>query len=232
MRIIVNHVTRMRTDSRICVAGLGLDDLTHVRPVTPASDPLTRRLLRSEGGAFGPGALVDIGDARSGGSAPETEDYWISSRSVRRVEDLDDDTYLHVLDLAAAADIQAAFGPDLEEVRPRKFAVPEHHGIRSLAVVKPRSVELNEAFGNLYATIGDGSLTAKVGVTDVRFHEPDHKTLRSTLVADVRRRIAAGVDVYAMLGLARAMNDDDAGPVHWLMCNGLCLADRAVSDRP
>ena len=52
------------------------------------------------------------------------------------------------------------------------------------------------------------------------------------MVNDVRRRISAGVPLYGMLGLARAVEDAEAGYVHWLMVNGLCLADRPVGDKP
>lgn len=76
------------------------------------------------------------------------------------------------------------------------------------------------------------SLPAELRVTDVRFYETDHKTVKHAFVDDVNRRLAASERVYAMLGLARAMHDDDGGNVHWLMANGLCLADRAVSDVP
>jgi hypothetical protein len=56
--------------------------------------------------------------------------------------------------------------------------------------------------------------------------------VKRDLVNDVNRRLASGVPLYTMLGLARAMADSDGGDVHWLMANGLCLADRAVSDIP
>jgi hypothetical protein len=41
------------TGSRICVAGIDTKTYRHVRPVTPPSDPLTRALLRENGGPFG-----------------------------------------------------------------------------------------------------------------------------------------------------------------------------------
>ena len=128
MRIVVNHVTRM-TGSRICVAGIDTVTYRHVRPVTGPRNPLTRELLRDNGGPFGAGALVDIG-------------------------------------------------------------------------------------------------------TDVRFYTAD-LAIKRDVVKDVNRRLATGTRVYAMLGLARAIRDEAAGQdLHWLMANGLCLADRAVGDLP
>ena len=58
MQIVINHVTRM-DPPRICVAGIEPDRLRHIRPVTPPTDLITRRLLREHDGPFGPGALVD-----------------------------------------------------------------------------------------------------------------------------------------------------------------------------
>jgi hypothetical protein len=68
-------------------------------------------------------------------------------------------------------------------------------------------------------------------VTDARFYEPDHRTVKTDIVKNVSRRVARGAQTYAMLGLAHAIPDDGAD-LHWLQCNGICLADRAVSDVP
>jgi hypothetical protein len=93
MRIIVNHVTRM-TGSRICVAGLDAATLQHIRPVTPATDLITRTLLRENGGPFGAGALVDLGGVVACPNAPETEDHRFATVQARHIEDLSDDVYL------------------------------------------------------------------------------------------------------------------------------------------
>jgi len=49
VQIVVNHLTRMRTQ-RICIAGIDLERGCHVRPVTPKADLLTRDLLTENGG--------------------------------------------------------------------------------------------------------------------------------------------------------------------------------------
>lgn len=231
MQIIVNHVTRMR-GSRICVAGLDKDTLTHVRPTTPRTDLITRKLLRSEGGPFGPGALVDLGRVVSEGQPPEVEDHRFATANAKHVEDLSDELYLAVLDDVGHESIVGTFGGDVREIRPRKFAVPAGHGKLSLSVIEVQNPRLYLDWGNLYIDIDDGAARAKLRVTDVRFYEPDHKTIKSNVVQDVNRRVAAGITTYAMVGLARAMWDDDGGNVHWLQCNGICLADRATSDVP
>ena len=95
--------------------------------------------------------------------------------------------------------------------------------------MKPR---LQIEFDNLFLKLDTSSLTATIRVSDYRFYESDHETIRRDVVNDVRRRISAGVPLYGMLGLARAVEDAEAGYVHWLMVNGLCLADRPVGDKP
>ncbi len=231
MQIIVNHVTRM-SKPRICIAGLDASTFAPIRPTTPSTDLITRTLLRSEGGPFGPGALVDLGEVVPEGAPPEIEDHRFVTTSARHVEDLSDDLYLAALAEVADPTMTAAFGKSIVEVRSRKFAVPAGRGERSLAVLEGASPILLTDFGNLYVIVDDGEIKAKLRVTDVRFYESDHKTLKSDVVKDVGRRLAGGVETYVMLGLARAMWDNDGGSVHWLQCNGICLADRAVSDVP
>jgi hypothetical protein len=218
---------------RICVAGIDPSTLEHVRPTTQKSDLITRAMLRSEGGPFGPGALVDIGYAEPDGQRPEVEDHRFATARARHVRDLSDEHYWNILGSVRHDGVSDAFGPELGEVRPRKFAIPAGQGIRSLAVVEVEAPELYvDSWGKLFLDMADDGLHAKLRVTDARFYEPDHATVRSKLVEDVSRRLRDGVPVYAMLGLARAMNDEDGGSVHWLQCNGLCLADRASSDMP
>ena len=231
MRIILNHVTRMN-HPRICVAGLEQNMLEHVRPTTPKTDLITRDLLRSEGGPFGPGALVDLGHVEPEGQRPEVEDHLFATAQARLVRDLSDEEYLNALESAKHEGIVDAFGPDLLEVRPGKHAIPAGQGVRSLAVIEIEASELYVGWDKLYLDVADNGLQAKLRVTDARFYAPDHKTVQRDVVNDVSRRLRDGVPTYAMVGLARAMHDDDGGDVHWLQCNGLCLADRATSDVP
>jgi hypothetical protein len=231
VRLVVNHVTRM-TGSRICVAGIDTATYKHVRPVTPPSDLLTRALLRENGGPFGAGALVDIGSVVAAPNAPETEDHEFDATCAKRVSDVGEGAYLELLGAIGEADIQAAFGSALVEVRPCKFAVPADRGERSLAVVPVVAPELRTRNDKLYLQLNAPATPADLRVTDVRFYTVD-LTIRRDVVDDVNRRLAAGTRAYAMLGLARAIRDDATGQdLHWLMANGLCLVDRAVGDLP
>ena len=103
-----------------------------------------------------------------------------------------------LLDKVSDDDIPSAFGADLVEVRPRKLAVPAGRGSRSLAVVPLLDPELRIKFGNLYLKLDRPSPPAELRVTDVRFYEADHKTIKRAVVEDVNRRMAARERVYAM----------------------------------
>lgn len=233
MQIVVNHVTRMTSDKRICVAGIDAETFKHVRPVTPRTDLITRELLRENDGPFGPGAIVDLGEVEACPSPPETEDHRFKTAAASHVEDLSDDEYMALLEEMQDGDISSAFGPELIEVRPGKLAVPAGEGSVSLGVVEPVDPRLEISFENLYLTLEGPAGRAKVRVTDVRFYEPDHKTLRRDRIDDVNERIQLGVPIYTMLGLAQALWDiGSRQQLHWLMANGICMADRAVSDVP
>ena len=233
MQIVVNHVTRMATDERICVASIDTETFENIRPTTPRTDLITRKLLRENGGPFGPGAVVEIGKVEARPSPPETEDHLFETAAAEHIEDLTDDEYMALLEEVIDADIPTAFGPELIEVRPGKLAVPAGEGNRSLAVIEPANPTLQIDNDKLYLILDRLSGPAKVRVSDVRFHEPDHVTVRRDRVEDVNDRIESGVPVYTMLGLAQALRDQKAEmDLHWLMANGICLADRAVSDIP
>lgn len=237
MRIVVNHLTRMRAP-RICVAGIEPETLQHVRPTTPAYDPITRRLLREEGGVFGVfgvGSVVDLGTTRPEPTPPESEDHRFQTNRARYVEDLGGAEFVALLEAVAAPNLEEAFGTALQRVR-WKYAVEPGHGDRSLGVVKARrrpKLEIDSRFGNLQLRFDDPDPPTYLRVTDVRFYEPDHTTIRQAVVGDVAKRLRSGIETFLMLGLGRAhqaSNDDRER--HWLQLNGLVLVDRPVGDVP
>jgi hypothetical protein len=70
-------------------------------------------------------------------------------------------------------------------------------------------------------------------VTDVRFFEADHSTLKRDVIDDVGQRLSRGVPVVLMVGLARpfrAAGDDRDR--HWLQVTGVCLEDRPLGAVP
>src|SRR5436853_53964 len=100
MEIVVNHLTRMKAP-RICIAGIEPNSGRHVRPTTPATDPIERKLLAEEGGPFDIGTLVELGDVRANPSQPESEDHLFATAAAVAVRGLDADEYLQLLDQVA-----------------------------------------------------------------------------------------------------------------------------------
>jgi hypothetical protein len=235
MRIVVNHVTRMEAP-RICVAGFEPHALQHVRPTTPPADPITRKLLREEGGPFGMGAVVELGGVASTPSPPEVEDHRFKTANARHVEDLADDEFLALLDKMSSSNLADAFGPALERVGHWKLATECGAGDGSLAVIAAKKrpiLAVDPRFGRLQLRFAEVEPWAYVPVNDVRFYESDHHTIRESAVEDLKRRLRKGVGAYLMFGLTRAYeapNDDRER--HWLQLNGICLTDRAVGEAP
>lgn len=233
MRIVVNHLTRM-TAPRICVAGIDPETGRHVRPTTTSSDPIERSLLDEYGGPFGVGTLVELGNARPNPSRPESEDHLFSTAAATAVRQLEADEYLELLDGVAEDDLGSIFGPDLER-RGRSFAIEEGNGTVSLGVVRVQQTpELEiDSYGKLRLKLNDVEEPAHLGVTDIRFVEADHSTLKRDAIQGVQRRIQRGVDLFLMVGLARAfVATGDDRRRHWLQVNGICMEDRPVGEGP
>jgi hypothetical protein len=219
---------------RICIAGIDPESHRHVRPTTPRTDLITRALLREELGPIAMGALVDIGSVTPEPSPPESEDYAFQTANIEYVRDLGDQEFLDLLDEVRDDDIQAAFGPALENVR-NGYAVEAGSGERSLAVVRacePPTL-IVDGYGKLRLHVSDLDPAPNLSVADVRFYEADHKTIRRDVFSDVNARIEDDVGLLLMLGLPHAtqMPWDDRER-HWLQLNGLVLEDRPVGDAP
>jgi len=88
-------------------------------------------------------------------------------------------------------------------------------------------------YGKLQLRFNDPDTPTYLSVADIRFVEPDHKTIRTDVVDDVHARLQRGVGVYVMFGLSRAFTAiGDNQDRHWLQVNGLCLEDRPVGNIP
>jgi hypothetical protein len=201
--------------------------------MTYRSDQITRELLRDEGGPFGMGSIVDLGKVVPVPSPPETEDHRFKTASARHVEDMDGDEFLELLDRVSAPSLATAFGPALERMK-WKYAVEIGCGTHSLAVVRGRKrsyLSVDKRYGRLQLRFNDVEPQAYVPVNDIRFYEADQKSIKTSVVQDVRRRLRRGVDAYLMFGLTRAYPSDDPKH-HWLQLNGLCLADSPTGDAP
>jgi len=228
VRVFVNHLTRMAED-RICVAGIEAGGERDVRPITRRQDPLTRGLLKENGGPFALGALVDIRDARPTPTHPETEDHWVWLDRLRAVGQLSPEQYLDLIDAHCEETLEGVFGSALQR-HGWTYAVDEGDGDASLGCLRPRRrprLEVNDR-GRLRLRLAEADAAAFLAVTDLRFFEADGD-IRRELVEAVAARMRRGVPVRVMVGLGRAWAKEDGDQRHhWLQVNGICLEDRPL----
>jgi hypothetical protein len=229
----MNHVTRM-TAPRICIAGIDCDTGEHVRPVTGKADPLLRDHLAENGGPVELGGVVDLGSATPRPSRPETEDHFFQTNAARLIERLPADEYLELIDDHCVDDLEDVLGPALERHR-WKYAIDAGEGDRSLGCLRVQTkpeLFIND-YDRLQLRLNDPERPAYLPVTDLRFFEEDHQTIRAAAVDDAQGRISRGVPVRLMLGVARAwVASGDDEERHWLQVNGICLEDRPLGGTP
>jgi hypothetical protein len=234
MRIVLTHLTRMDAP-RICIAGIDPDTGHHIRPTTGRSNPLTRAFLAEEHRPFALGALVELGETKPNPNPPEVEDHLFWPERARVLGRLSPQRYLDLLRVNAQHNLQAIFGRELQRQN-RTYAVDKGRGTASLGVLRAqRKPDIRiDHYGKLRLQLQRaGESPAYLPVTDMRFVEPDHKTIRQDVLADVKTRMKHGIEVYLMLGLTRAfLKDGDDRERHWLQVNGICMADRPLGERP
>ena len=142
--------------------------------------------------------------------------------------------YLELLNEHARHRLHEIFGDELVR-QGRTYAVDKECGTISLGVLRVRrKPDLKvDRYGKLRLRLSDEKQPAFLPVTDVRFVEADHKTIKTEVVADVRARMQRGVGVLLMLGLARAFKKPgDDCERHWLQVNGICMTDRPLGEQP
>lgn len=229
MRIIVNHLTRMRWGA-ICVAGIDLASGVHVRPMLQGK--LTGALLTRHGGPFGIGEIVDLGPVKYVGSPPEIEDHEFNPGSAHALSLASPGYFWDTLQRASKKRLIDIFGPELRK-NGRTCTTPDGKGAASLGclVFSPdRRPELSiEGFNKLRLHFTDGAFDVHAAVTDLRFYEDDLETLDFQTVEHIKRRMDRGVPVVLSVGLTRAFQkSSDAEKLHWLQVNGIHLADTPV----
>jgi hypothetical protein len=228
MVITISHLTRMRPPY-ICAAGLY--DKYAVRAVTAGQ--LHKRLLRSNGGPFAIGAVVDLGVVKDVGSPPELEDCSFNPASAKYVAMEDGRTFWKRLEQVAQPILDSIFGDDLVKRGRWSCAVNPGCGAASLGCLKVfgtpqisiRGLDSHVMRSGLRLAITDpffGKLD--LVITDVRFFEEDFITVNETVVESAQTRIDSGVRLLLSVGLTRATVPPD-NPVHWLQVNNVHLED-------
>lgn len=223
MQILINHLTRMNNYRRICVAGIDKEG-QHIRPVldpqqTGGQLQLERALLRSNGGPFELGRLVDLGKVESNPSPPEIEDMLFDPRQVKVVKQLQAERFGYILNESAKGSLRSIFGPELRATSGKTAAfVRPGQGRASLGVISPSNAELAEGHYNgkpeVRFRFDDSDLgSIAIKVTDLRLWEEDHQTPAT----DNIERLQGHLDgCLVSVGLSREFKGK-----HWLLVNNI-----------
>jgi hypothetical protein len=225
LQILVNHLTRMQP-GYFCVAGVDVGTARHVRPVLRRGR-LTTDLLRTNGGPFDLGSVVDLGSTTRTGRPPELEDHRFDPSEVRWLFDEDPDDFWNLLDGLAHDSLEGIFGPELE-LWDESGTVEVGEGKASLGCLKPEEQPwlYVDHRGTVRLVLDYLMPSVDLSVNDLRLYEKDHRTPRRDLASSVQSRLAAGAEVILGVGLTRPWRKrgDDA-ELHWLQVNNIHLED-------
>ena len=209
----------------ICVAGLEIASKKLVRPVL-GHRRLGRGLLRNEGGAFGIGALVDLGSTRGVGHPPELEDHEFSIDDLSYRNSLKPEAFWKRLTETSHGRLKRIFGNELQQ-RGNSCTVDINCGVASLGHLRPKQITYFgvNAWDKIRIHVSDGEFQLDLSVTDIRLYKSDQQTVRRRILQSVSNRLSK-TSVILAVGLTRAWrkeNDDDER--HWLQVNNIHLED-------
>ena len=228
MIVTITHLTRMRPPY-ICAAGL--QGRIAVRPVIAGQ--LHKKLLRSNGGLFEIGAVVDLGPVQHVGTAPEHEDHRFNPTRAKYLGRAAAETFWRDMKAIAQPSVEPIFGEDLTKRGSWSCGVDQGRGRASLGCLQVyggvdlfvRGLDPQLLRSGPRLALKDPILgKLDLGITDVRFFEEDFITVKDKVVESVRARIHAGVGLLLSVGLTRATVPADK-PLHWLQVNNLHLED-------
>ena len=225
MQILVNHLTRMQP-GYVCVAGVDVNTLKHVRPVLRYGR-LSADLVRHNGGPLDIASVVDLGPTAYAGHAPEMEDHYFDPTKATWLFDDDPDDYWEFLNQMAYESLPAIFGPELE-LWDESCTVDVGEGHASLGCLAPEEQPwlYVDHRGTVRLVLDYLTPSADLSVTDLRLYERDYRTPRRDLVANVQSRLDAGVEVILSVGLTRPWRKQgDTTERHWLQVNNIHLKD-------
>ena len=224
MRIVVNHLTRMKTGC--CVAGVDLDTGDHVRPAS-THGPLPLDLLGAHGGPFDMANVVELRHSVRSIRRPHVEDRVFYPPQATRLGTASDEEFWQLLEALSRPTLGELFGPELEP-HGRRCAVRPGTGNASLGCLAPaRPPRLHfDEYGKLRLDLTDGTFHVSLPVTDLRLFKSDLRTPRARVIERLARRVQRGVRVLVSVGLTRPwQRPGDAEPRSWLQANNLHLED-------
>ncbi|MFV1991943.1 MAG: hypothetical protein ACC652_14525 [Acidimicrobiales bacterium] len=217
MKMVVTDLTRMRS-GHICVAGIDLETGHRVRPM---NQQLRARLLRTHGGPFDIRAIVDLGQTRNIGKAPEIEDVHFNPRKCVDCGDMPPDEFIELCKRSVSGGL-SSIGPDLIQVG-RSLVTPAGRGVCSLLLL--RSTKRPRIFIDPWEKLRfTFSNNVELSVTDVRLYNealtmPDPRKL--TLL---NSRLDTSSEVILSFGLGRAWQQpNDSMKRHYLQLNNIHL---------
>jgi len=230
MRIVVNHLTRMR-GGNICAAGVNLRTKEHVRPVLTRGQ-LTPDLLARNRGPFDIGNVVELRARKRCRTKPHVEDHLFVPSRARLIETFDGEQFWALLYTLSKQTLRDIFGPELIRAGRSSAGTRVGKGNASLGCLRPRRKPRICLFGKgefgprIRAKIEDGEFDVWVPVTDIRLYQADHATPDRASVDGVRRRMYRPGAVILSVGLTRAYSTSaEAEPIHWLQVNNIHLED-------
>ena len=238
MRIVINHLTRMRR-GYICVAGIDLATGQRIRPMPRGAD-LRYPDLAAHGGLFEIGAVIDIGYAKPKGQPPESEDREFLRRYARRLDDIEPAKLWQLMMAEAKPTLIEIFGSDLKPIGHEHAAVEPGHGqvsLGTLAVTQHRPelfIEHHTPRDRIRLKLRTGKIPLNLSVTDIRLYEPDHVTPDAAAVAVAQERLHSSAEVLLGVGLTRAYADwlSNQPPLHWLQVNNLHFVEEPIRRLP
>jgi hypothetical protein len=229
MRIAITHLTRMR-NGHVCVAGVDVETLRHVRPVLPTRQ-LGIRELAPRGGPFDLATVVELGTTTPAPARPAVEDHRYNPREAAPLVPIPAPAYGDLLARLARPKLRAIFGAPLRAHGALGAAVEAGAGIASLGCLAPRGrprlrvLRKPDGSSALRLWFSDGELNVSVAVTDLRLYGPDRETPDWAAVSRVAARLASGERCLLSVGLGRAFaRTPGEQPAHWLQVNNIHLA--------
>lgn len=235
MRIIVNHLTRMRRGF-FCTAGIEFKSGCHIRPGLAHVKGLPVNMLRSNGGCFDMAVDVELGDTQGVGQVPEIEDHEFRQRAAKIIREVEPNEFWHMLSLYAKNRLTDIFGHDLRNLGNNHFGVDPRRGNCSLGLLRPGSTpslrikSRAQKPDQVRMHFIDRDLNeVDLSVADIRLYTDDYASPKSDLVNQINRSLQHGEEIILSVGLTRLFAPADGSEAkHWLQVNNIHRRDRPV----
>jgi len=211
----------------VCVAGVNIQTMAHVRPARGGAR-LSTEVLKRYGGPFDMASLVDLSACEHTPSRPEVEDYLIDVSRLRFIRTFENQEFWRMLTRIARPRLSQIFGNDLTRRGPQSCGVDVGAGEASLGCLLPSGrphlyLREDEGKPKIRIEITDEEFDLDLAVTDIRLYGDDHVAPNPVEIERVANRLSSGVGVVLSVGLTRPY--PPSSPLHWLQVNNIHLED-------